>query len=324
MEQTKAPVEGQASMMALSVQGGDLAAGAGIARAMGATSGVSGTSAFGASGGGSSRYKSGSHVDVDGFSVMLGAAKRFSRNTGQLLAGAFVEGGWGHYDTYNEFSSGVVRGGGKSRYAGAGVLLRRDWGAVDAQGRSQALAGTGPGAPYVEGSLRLGRVSSNWSSNEMQGSADASYDTSALYYGAHVGVGYVLPLWQRNSLDISAKYFWTHQQGDKVTIAGDPYHFQSVDSHRSRLGARFNHQFTEHVAGYLGAAWEREFDGAARATVYGLETPSPSLKGDTGVFELGFELKPKANDAFTIGLGAQTYTGMRQGVSGTAKLMWVF
>ncbi|WP_158609125.1 autotransporter outer membrane beta-barrel domain-containing protein [Pusillimonas sp. NJUB218] len=328
MEQTKAPVEGQASMMALSVQGGDLAAGAGIARAMGATSGASGTSTFGASSGGSSRYKSGSHVDVDGYSLMLGAAKKIPQGTGQLMAGVFVEGGWGKYKTYNEFSTGVVRGSGKSRYAGGGVLLRRDWAVADAQGRSETFVGTGLGlsqaAPYVEGSLRVGRVSSNWDSNDMQGSTDASYDTSALYYGLHAGVGYMLPIGTHSALDFSAKYFWTHQQGDKVTIAGDPYHFQSVDSHRTRLGVRWNHQLSRQVAGYLGAAWEREFDGAARATVYGLDTPSPSLKGNTGVFELGFELKPRADDALTIGLGAQAFTGMRQGFSGVAKVMFVF
>ena len=312
LDQTKAPVEGKAGTMAMAVQGGDLAAGAGIARAMAATGGVSGTSTFGATGGTSSRYESGSHVDVKGFSLMVGAARRVERQSGELLAGAFFEGGLGKFDTFNEFTSGVVRGSGDSRYAGIGMLLRHDFNASDS------------GKPYVEGSLRVGRVSSDWTSSDMVGAARASYDTSSTYYGAHVGVGYVLPLAKQYSLDVFGKYYWTHQGGDNVTIAGDPYEFKAMDSHRTRIGARVNREFSERVKAYTGATWEREFDGQARATVYGLDTPSPSLKGNTGMLEFGIDLKPNPGQPLTIDVGAQLYRGMRHGVSATAKMMWEF
>lgn len=310
-EQTKAPVEGKAGTMAMAVQGGDLAAGAGIARAMAATSGVSGTSTFGATGGTSSRYESGSHVDVKGFSLMVGAAKRIECASGESLAGVFFEGGRGRFDTFNEFTSGIVRGSGDSRYAGVGMLLRHDF-----------KAGAS-GKPYVEGSLRVGRVSSDWTSNDMVGATRASYDTSSTYYGAHVGVGYVLPLAKQYSLDIFGKYYWTHQGGDNVTIAGDPYEFKAMDSHRTRVGARLGREFGKTVTGYAGATWEREFDGQARATVYGLDTPSPSLKGNTAMLEIGLDMKPNPDKPMTIDVGAQLYRGMRHGVSATAKMMWM-
>ncbi|MGB3424719.1 MAG: autotransporter outer membrane beta-barrel domain-containing protein [Castellaniella sp.] len=313
LEQTKAPVEGRAGTMALASQAGDLAGGAGMARAAAATEGVSGTATFGATAGGTSRYHSGSHVDTTGLSVMLGAAKRYPAATGQWMAGVFLEGGYGKYDTYNSFSGQpTVHGSGKSHYFGGGVLLRRDW------------AGAGQAGPYAEGSLRVGQVSSDWRSRDMVGSKDASYDTSALYYGAHLGAGYLLPLNEKTSLDAYAKGFWTHQDSDSVTIAGDPYTFKAMDSFRTRLGVRLNRAMTEQITAYVGAAWEHEFDGKARATTYGLDTPSPSLKGDTGVFELGFDMKPKADGPLTVGLGVQAYTGMREGLGGTAKLMWVF
>lgn len=313
MDQTKAPVEGRASTMALASQAGDLAGGAGMARAMAATDGASGTASFGATAGGSSRYNSGSHVDADGLGVMLGAAKRFPAATGQWMAGVFLEGGYGSYDTYNDFAGQpTVHGSGKSHYFGGGVLLRRDW------------AGAGQAGPYAEGALRVGQVSSDWGSRDMAGSGDASYDTSALYYGAHAGVGYILPLNDKTSIDAHVKGFWTHQNGDSVTLAGDPYEFKAMDSFRSRLGLRLNRALTEQVIAYVGAAWEHEFDGKARATTYGMDTPSPSLQGETGVFELGFDMKPKADGPLTVGLGAQAYTGMREGFGGTAKLMWVF
>jgi outer membrane autotransporter protein len=75
---------------------------------------------------------------------------------------------------------------------------------------------------------------------------------------------------------------------------------------------------------YLGAAWEHEFDGRARATAYGFETPSPSLRGDTGLFELGLELATKKARAMTINVGLQGYTGKRQGVGGSAQLRYAF
>jgi hypothetical protein len=313
MEQTKAPVEGRASTMAMTTQAGDLTAGEGMARALGATEGVSGTATFGATAGGTSRYHSGSHVDATGLSIMVGAAKRFPLAQGQWMAGVFVEGGYGSYDTYNDIAGqATVHGSGKSRYFGGGALVRRDW------------AADGQAGPYAEGSVRLGRVSSDWGSRTMIGAGDASYDTAAMYYGAHAGVGYILPLSEKTALDAHVKGFWTHQDGDSVSIAGDPYEFKAMDSFRSRLGLRLTRAVTEQVTAYVGAAWEHEFDGKARATTYGLDTPSPSLEGDTGVFELGFDMKPKADGPLTVGLGVQGYTGMREGVSGTAKLMWVF
>lgn len=309
-DQAKAPIEGRASTMALSQQGADLLAGTGMNNALsavGGAGGASGIASFGALSGGRSRYHSGSHTDVNGVGLMLGLAKNFSMDSGSLSAGAFFEGGRGHYDTYNTFDTGVVRGSGRADYFGVGLLARHDW----------------DSGLYAEGSVRGGRMNSDWSSRDM-GAADASYDTSIPYYGAHVGLGFVWPLNERASLDVSAKYFWTHQGGDEVKISGDPYNFDATDSQRTRLGARVNYAFNDQFTGYAGAAWEHEYDGVARATVYGLSTPSPSLKGDTGVFEIGFNAKPDAKSPLTLGLGMQAYTGKREGVSGTLDVSWAF
>jgi len=81
---------------------------------------------------------------------------------------------------------------------------------------------------------------------------------------------------------------------------------------------------TDQVAGYAGAAWEREYDGRARATAYGMDTPSPRLKGNTGVFELGLSILPDADSPLTLNLGVQGYTDKRQGVSGSFEANWAF
>src|SRR3546814_14720294 len=103
---------------------------------------------------------------------------------------------------------------------------------------------------------------SDWSSADM-GVSNASYDTSTPYYGAHLGVGMVWPLNPRTSVDVSAKYFWTHQDSDDADIAGDPYHFESMDSQRTRLGVRVTYAFTDHVKGSAGAAWDHEIGRAS-------------------------------------------------------------
>src|SRR3546814_9385710 len=64
--------------MAFSLQGADIAAGAGMNNAAGAggAGGAGGIHAFGAMAGGTARYNTGSLVDVDGLSLLLGVAKQ--------------------------------------------------------------------------------------------------------------------------------------------------------------------------------------------------------------------------------------------------------
>src|SRR5699024_1021611 len=132
---------------------------------------------FGVLAGGSSRYDTGSHIDVDGVSLMLGAKKRWQLASGHMAFGAFFEGGWSDYDTHNNFAGHAVDGDGSADYYGVGTLLRHDW----------------QSGLYAEGSLRVGRISSDWASSDM-GVADASYDIDSTYYGVHVGAGYVIDL----------------------------------------------------------------------------------------------------------------------------------
>src|SRR3546814_18618984 len=87
---------------------------------------------------------------------------------------------------------------------------------------------------------------SDWSSADL-GVSNASYDTSTPYYGAHLGVGMVWPINPRTSVDVSAKYFWTHQNSEDADIAGHPYHFESLDSHLTPLCAPITYSFLYHL-----------------------------------------------------------------------------
>ena len=150
------------------------------------------------------------------------------------------------------------------------------------------------------------------------------YSTSGIYFGAHAGVGYELALNDATALDLTAEYHWAHQDSDTATVAGDRFEFDSMNSHRTRLGLQVNRDFSERTTAYAGLAWEHEFDGKAKARVHGLRTPSPSLKGDTGVLEVGVSMLATESDALSLDVGLQGYTGRRQGVAGSARMEWRF
>jgi outer membrane autotransporter protein len=123
-------------------------------------------------------------------------------------------------------------------------------------------------------------------------------------------------------MDLYGKYFWTHQQGDSITLSsGDPVKFDGVDSHRLRLGGRLSGT-ANWLNPYIGAALEHEFDGKAKASTHGFAIDAPSLSGTTGIGELGFEWKPRRNLSFD--LGVQGYVGKREGCTASLAAGWVF
>ncbi|CAK7069220.1 MAG: hypothetical protein DELT_01804 [Desulfovibrio sp.] len=315
--QTKAFAEGRVAELAFINQGADLVATTGMRAARNSRS-ANGPAPFFAAQGGKSRYDSGSHVDVDGFSLLAGLAWNADTYYGALTLGAFFESGWGTYDSHNSFSNyASVNGNGDTGYNGVGVLGRMEF-------------PLGPSVAYAEMSFRGGWAETDFSSGDLRDATGhkADYDSGSAYYGAHVGLGYIWNITETASVDIYTKYFWTRQASDSVAPAGDPVHFKRADSHRWRGGARF--AYTVETAGgfvftpYLGAAYEHEFDGEAEATVYGRAIDKPDLTGGTGMGEVGVSLKPSAASALSCDFGVQGYTGVREGVTGKFQIQWVF
>ena len=73
-----------------------------------------------------------------------------------------------------------------------------------------------------------------------------------------------------------------------------------------------------------GVAWEYEFDGAADMAVAGADLAAPSLKGSSGIVEMGIRLKPSKTDKITLDLGAQGHFGKRRGFSGGLQINYSF
>lgn len=323
-EQAKALVEGFMGGLSLAAQGGDTVAGEGMANAVSAAAGAAGGAAggaatvasFGAASGGSLRFNTGSHVDMHSVSLVAGLAWGKDVTPGRMTLGGFFEYGTGSYDTYNSFSNAAsVHGKGDTQYWGGGILGRMDF------------TSTGPGHFYTEGSLRMGRLHNEYTNDDLRDSVGrkASYDSDFLYYSLHLGTGYVWSITESASLDVYGKYFWTRQEGDSVTLStGDPVSFKDADSHRVRGGARLSYAINDSVSPYVGAAYEHEFDGRAKATTNGFAIDAPSLRGDTGIGEIGVAFKPSAQLPVSFNLGVQGYVGKSEGVTGSLQIQFEF
>ena len=320
-DQSKALSEGFLGGLALNLQGADLVAGRGMDSAVRASSGTDdaerhGFAGFGALSGGSLRYNTGSHLDMNSLSLLTGLAWGIDLAPGRLTLGAFFEYGNGSYDTHNSFTNAAsVDGDGNAYYQGGGILARMDF------------VNIGPGRFYAEASGRAGKTHNEYDSSDLRDAAGrkADYDSSSPYYGLHFGTGYVWNINDAATLDLYGKYFWTRQQGDSVGLStGEHLSFDDINSSRLRFGGRFAYILNEHVAPYIGAAWEHEFDGKARARTNGFDIDAPNLRGNTGIGELGLSLTPSADLPLTVDLGVQGYTGKHEGVTGSLMVKWEF
>ena len=250
----------------------------------------------------SMRLNSGSHVDAKGWGLNLGFAKQRVAGRNTLTYGPFVEYGKGSYDSYLDDG---LHGSGNMDYLGVGVMAK-----------SQSENGA-----YVEGSVRVGRVKSDYA-----GTIDnthTTYDSSSTYYAGHLGVGQEKQLKNGNTIETYAKYFFTHQGGDTAKLStGEVYDFDAADSHRIRFGTRYTSKKGD-ASFYTGLAYEYEFGNDIAAFFEGYNTPSPSLTGGTGIIELGYRFTPQ-NGRATYGIQLMGMTGKRRGISGGVQMHWAF
>ena len=310
-EQTKSLVETRAASAALINSGADLLTDSSMNAAIEAASvaprtvpgGSNDFNLWAAQGGSSLRLNSGSHVDAKGWNINLGFAKKAAAGRNTITYGPFLEYGRGTYDSYLDDGT---HGDGKTSYFGGGVMAK-----------VQSTSGT-----YVEGSLRAGRVKSDYNGNIA--GTNTGYDNSSTYYAAHIGIGQEKELKNGNTIEGYAKYFYAHQGGNTTTLhTGETYEFDSVNSNRIRIGTRYTHKMPGSGAFYTGLAYEYEFGSEAGASYQGYSTPSPSLKGSTGILELGYRFTPKESRV-SYGVNLMGMTGKRRGITGGVQMTWAF
>ena len=268
---------------------------------------------YGAVGGSDLRYDmggEGAHGTTSGTHWVLGLRGKLESEKDYELTGAiFTEAGWGNLDERNHYA----KGSGDTHYYGIG-----------ATGQYRKKEGLLRGS-YAQVNAKTGRVSTDFDSNLRDANGtQAGYDKTATYYGAGLKAGYQWDINSNYLLDTYMGYQWMHIKGFDASIAGDPYRFEDINSHRTRLGARLEYRNNEQYRPYIGLAWEHEFSGNARGTAYGYEIDKTSLKGDTGIGEIGVRFSPAEKSPWTVDVAVRGYVGQREGAMGNLVINYKF
>ncbi len=310
-QRVKSLVETQAAAVTVLNSGTDLLTGSGFTQAKVAAGAAEGGkfAPFAAMGGSNLRAESGSHVDTKGYGIDVGFAREIKKGSKTYLLAPVVEYGRGNYDSYQDNG---IKASGKSSFWGIGMMARQ----------------TNDKGVYYEGSFRAGRISSDYS-GQLSAVTYADYDSDSNYWAGHLGWGRVSQLAGNNSLDTYVKYFYNHQDGETVDVKinggalTDQIAFDAVESQRLRLGVRFTHAVNDSNSLYAGLAYQLETKGEARATYRGNETAAPSVKGSSGMLELGWQVKPGKNPV-SLDLGVTGWAGKQRGVSGKLGFKYNF
>ena len=316
--QTKALAEGWLAGLTLGIQAGNVAAdqGIGAMRYAAVRLDREGWLPFGVLEGGSMKYDSGSHINLQSLSLLAGLGRGVSTDWGLLIVGGFFEYGTGSYKTHNTFDTmPSVDGSGNAWYMGGGLLASMDF------------KKTGDGHFYLEGSAHTGMLHNSFDGDALRDAygRSAEFDTDTPYYNLHAGLGYLWNITEDHSLDIYGKYYWTRVLGTDETLnTGDHVDFDDITSSRTRLGARYAYQATEHVSAYIGAAWEHEFEGVSDSSVFGYGIDSPKIRGDSGRGEMGLRFTPTDDLPLTVDIGVQGYAGKKEGVTGSLFVQYEF
>ena len=268
-----------------------------------------GINTFATVSGNNSKYKTGSYVDINGWNTVIGIANTKEAGKDKINYGAFFENGSGNYNTYNEFDGNALRGDGNTVYNGGGVILRLD--------KENGF--------YTEAAVRAGSVK-NEVGNALADTNGKTYgfETENAYYGGHIGIGKVFKLDNGKTWDVYGKYFHMHQEGDSVLIGKDRFEFDSVDSNKLRIGARFTEKQGEKLTSYYGLAWDYEFSGDVGGTANQHAMYTPSLEGSTVIGEVGFRYTPGKESPWYFDANVKGYVGMQEGLSGSVQAVYSF
>ncbi len=193
------------------------------------------------------------------------------------------------------------------RYYGAGVLGKLDL----------------PSDFYVEASAKLGRIKTDYKTVLPDGT-EASYDVNRNYYGAHAGVGKVFEISDASDLDLYAKLFFTRVGKKQVKVNSESILLKQSDSLRTKLGFKYSYELGQSLDLFGGLAYERESLGEAKGLnlAYGTDIASPSMKGNTGIAEVGAKLKNLGN--FEAAAKFEGMVGKRKGLSAGLNLEYKF
>lgn len=301
-ENAKTLAESLLGSVALINQGAEFMASEGLA-SINAAAREDGVNAFGVASYGSQRYETGSHVNVDGGNYVFGAATK----VGSLTLAGYGEIGYAESDAHVK----NTKSDGKHTYYGVGLGARYDFEAPF----------------YVEGTVRVGQGKTKFDGYYGSTNEKAHYDAKSVYTSAHVGAGYVFDLTDSVKLDTYGRYLVSYLGSDTVTlgtVANDKLKLDSTTSQTVQIGTRAVGAFNDNVSWKVGAAYEHVSGGDADSWVNGQKIVSPSVSGNSGIFEAGIAVTPSAESPWKFDLGVKGYVGDRKGATGSVQVQYLF
>ena len=177
--QTKALAEGWLAGLTLGIQAGNVAAdqGIGAMRYAAVRLDREGWLPFGVLEGGSMKYDSGSHINLQSLSLLAGLGRGVSTDWGLLIVGGFFEYGTGSYKTHNSFDTmPSVDGSGNAWYMGGGLLASMDF------------KKTGDGHFYLEGSAHTGMLHNSFDGDALRDAYGRTAEFAIILLRAITGV----------------------------------------------------------------------------------------------------------------------------------------
>ena len=304
-DQTMLVAENRAVAAAFVNQGTDL-----IADSLDTLSrdGKYGVKTFAAVHGNRSKYDVNSDLKINGWSTIVGVGAENEHHGGDFSWGVFYENGSGNYRTFNSFNNEYFRGDGSLVYNGGGIAARYE----NAHG------------VYTEGSLRAGMLKSDMDNALSDGENKYGYSSESEYYGAHIGIGQIIPLSESSDLDVYGKFFHTYTEGDSFKVDTDEFEFDSINSDRLRVGARLTTNKENKFSTYYGLAYEYEFNGDAEMRAAGMNAPTQSLQGSSYMAEVGFNYQPTPESPWSFDLNMRGYAGEREGATFNVQATYTF
>ena len=267
-----------------------------------------GVKTFAAVHGNRSKYDVNSDIKINGWSTIVGVGSETEHNGGDFSWGVFYENGSGNYRTFNSFNNEYFRGDGSLVYNGGGIAARYE----NAHG------------VYTEGSLRAGMLKSDMDNALSDGENKYGYSSESEYYGAHIGIGQIIPLSESSDLDVYGKFFHTYTEGDSFKVDTDEFEFDSINSDRLRVGARLTTNKENKFSTYYGLAYEYEFNGDAEMRAAGMSAPTQSLQGSSYMAEVGFNYQPTPESPWSFDLNLRGYAGEREGATFNVQATYTF
>ena len=245
-----------------------------------------------------------SEVETKGQNYDLGAARVLQQGSGPLYVAPIFQYGHGDYDTY--LPNGI-HGQGKSKFFMGGLIARK----MNNNGF------------YYEGSFRAGKAKNDFSSNDFKlngENVNVSYDTSTPVFAGHLKVGKNMRLNKNNLLDIYGIYFYTRQNGTGADLStGEHYDFSASTSQRVKLGYRLTTRTSKISRIYTEMAYQYEKCSDISATYLNLSTPQAGDRGSSGMFQVGWLIKPSQKIPMMLDLNATAWVGHQSGVTAAIK-----